>query len=83
MFLVLCLVNSVLAMQPALADIYPPVRALLLSISTWGLLIAIAALGLGTSLGAMARLGWRHMVLVTGTSLVILIVVTGGLIVLG
>ncbi|KRE16528.1 hypothetical protein ASE63_15005 [Bosea sp. Root381] len=83
MFLVLCLVNSVLAAQPALAELYGPVRNLLLAISGWGLLIAIAALGLGTSLGAMARLGWRHMVLVTGTSLVILVIVTGGLIALG
>jgi uncharacterized integral membrane protein (TIGR00698 family) len=83
MFLVLCLVNSVLATQPALAPLYGPVRNLLLAISSWGLLIAIAALGLGTSLGAMARLGWRHMVLVTGTSLVILVIVTGGLIALG
>ncbi|KPF62205.1 hypothetical protein IP69_20995 [Bosea sp. AAP35] len=83
MFLVLCLVNSVLAIQPALADLYQPIRTVLLAISGWGLLIAIAALGLGTSLGAMARLGWRHMVLVTGTSLVILVIVTGGLIVLG
>ncbi len=83
MFLVLCLVNSLLAMQPALADLYQPIRTMLLSISTWGLLIAIAALGLGTSLGAMARLGWRHLALVTGTSLVILVIVTGSLLALG
>lgn len=83
MFLVLCLVNSVLAVQPALAGVYPPIRTLLLAVSTWGLLIAIAALGLGTSLGAMARLGWRHLVLVTGTSLVILVIVTGSLLALG
>ena len=83
MFLVLCLVNSLLATQPALADLYQPIRTMLLSISTWGLLIAIAALGLGTSLGAMARLGWRHLALVTGTSLVILVIVTGSLLALG
>ncbi len=83
MFLVLCLVNSLLATQPALADLYQPIRTLLLSISTWGLLIAIAALGLGTSLGAMARLGWRQLALVTGTSLVILVIVTGSLLALG
>lgn len=82
-FLVLCLLNSLLATQPALAGIYPPVRAGLLEASRWGLLIAIAALGLGTSIAAMARLGWRHLVLVTGTSLVILVVVTGGLLALG
>lgn len=82
-FLVLCLLNSVLATQPALAGIYPPIRAGLLEASRWGLLIAIAALGLGTSMAAMARLGWRHLALVTGTSLVILAVVTGGLLALG
>lgn len=82
-FLALCLLNSVLATQPALADIFPPIRTGLLEASRWGLLIAIAALGLGTSMAAMARLGWRHLVLVTGTSLVILLVVTGGLLALG
>ncbi|MFN3673668.1 MAG: YeiH family protein [Bosea sp. (in: a-proteobacteria)] len=83
MFLVLCLVNSVLATMPALAGSYGPLRDLLLEISRWGLLVAIAALGLGTSIGAMARLGWRHMLLVTGTSFVILVVVTGSLLALG
>lgn len=82
-FLGLCLLNSLLATQPALAGLYQPVRAGLLEASRWGLLIAIAALGLGTSMAAMARLGWRHLVLVTGTSLVILVVVTGGLLALG
>ena len=82
-FLILCLLNSVLATQPALADLYLPLRTVLLEASRWGLLIAIAALGLGTSMAAMARLGWRHLVLVTGTSLVILASVTGGLLALG
>jgi uncharacterized membrane protein YadS len=44
------------------------------------LLIAIAALGLSTSLGAVAALGWRHVVTVSGTTLVILFVVTAGLV---
>ncbi len=82
-FLILCLANSALAPQPALADIYLPLRSALLEASRWGLLVAIAALGLGTSMAAMARLGWRHLVLVTGTSLVILASVTGGLLALG
>lgn len=82
-FLILCLVNSALAPQAALAGIYLPLRTALLEASRWGLLIAIAALGLGTSMAAMARLGWRHLVLVTGTTLVILITVTGGLLALG
>jgi len=83
MFLVLCLANSLLSTVPSLAGTYGPLRDLLLEISRWGLLVAIAALGLGTSIGAMARLGWRHLLLVTGTSLVILVVVTGSLLALG
>ena len=43
------------------------------------LLLAIAALGLGTSATAITRLGWRHVALLTGTTLIILAVVTGGL----
>jgi uncharacterized membrane protein YadS len=45
-------------------------------------LIAISALGLGTSLTAIAALGWRHVATVTGTTLVILAVVTVGLTIL-
>ncbi|HEV7326280.1 MAG TPA: putative sulfate exporter family transporter [Bosea sp. (in: a-proteobacteria)] len=82
-FLVMCVVNSVLSTQAGLAGIYLPIRDILLEVSRWGLLIAIAALGLGTSIAAMARLGWRHLAVVTGTSLVILVVATGGIILLG
>lgn len=82
-FLVMCVVNSVLSTQAGLAGIYLPIRDILLDISRWGLLIAIAALGLGTSIAAMARLGWRHLAVVTGTSLNILVVATGGIILLG
>ena len=39
--------------------------------------------GVGTSIAAMARLGWRHIALVTGTSIIILVVATGGLILMG
>ena len=41
------------------------------------------ALGLGTSVGAILRLGWAHVAVVIGTTLVILLVVTGGLVLLG
>lgn len=82
-FLGLCLVNSVFSTQPALAGVYEPLRTALLEASRWGLLIAIAALGLGTSIASMVRLGWRHLALVTGTSLVILAVVLIGLAALG
>lgn len=82
-FLGLCLLNSLMATQPALAGVYLPLRDALLEASRWGLLVAIAALGLGTSMAAMARLGWRHLALVTGTSLVILGIVIGALLALG
>lgn len=82
-FLALCVLHSLLALVPALTPTYQPIRDALLEASRWGLLIAIAALGLGTSMAAMARLGWRHLALVTGTTLTILVVVTGGLVLLG
>jgi uncharacterized integral membrane protein (TIGR00698 family) len=82
-FLALCVLNSLLAFVPSLAPLYQPIRDALLEASRWGLLVAIAALGLGTSMAAMARLGWRHLVLVAGTTLTILVVVTAGLMILG
>jgi uncharacterized integral membrane protein (TIGR00698 family) len=79
-FLALCILNSVI---PApLMPLYTPVRAALIEVSTWGLLIAIAALGLGTSLASIAALGWRHIAIVTCTTLVILVTATGGLLIL-
>jgi len=80
-FLVLCVINSIALTQPALAPVYEPVRGFLVAVSQWGLLIAIAALGLGTSLRAIAALGWRHALSIVVTTLVIL-VVAGGLIAL-
>lgn len=71
-FLALALLNST-GLVPL------PIKTIMLEFSKWGLLIAIAALGLGTSVTAMARLGWRHMATVIGTTLVILVLVTGGL----
>ena len=78
-FVVLCIVNSVMPYVPGAAPLYAPVKSLLIDLSTWGLLLAIAALGLSTSVRAIASLGWRHCGLVLGTTAVILAVVTGGL----
>jgi len=50
--------------------------------SNWGLLLAIGALGLGTSISAIVALGWRAIATVVGTTVVILVVVTGGLVLL-
>ena len=81
-FLALCVVNSMAPSLPSLLPIYAPIKDVLVLASTWGLLIAIAALGLGTSLTAIAALGWRHVATVSGTTFVILIIATAGLLVL-
>jgi uncharacterized integral membrane protein (TIGR00698 family) len=81
-FLALCIVNSLVPLIPGLVPVYAPVKAALVLASTWGLLVAIAALGLGTSLKSLLSIGWRHIAVFTGTTLVILVVVTAGLLVL-
>jgi uncharacterized integral membrane protein (TIGR00698 family) len=80
-FVALCALNSIAAAWPAAAPLFAHIKAPLIEASTWGLLIAISALGLGTSLTAIAALGWRHVATVTGTTLVILGAVTAGLLV--
>lgn len=82
-FLALCLLNSLMSALPAAAPVYEPVKAVLGYISTGGLLIAIGALGLGTSISAIAALGWRHVLTVTGTTIVILVFVVAGLLLIG
>lgn len=78
-FMGLCIVNSALPLAPALATLAKPVRAVLIDLSTWGLLIAIGALGLGTSITTIVTLGWRHVMTVVAVSVVIFATVTGGL----
>jgi uncharacterized integral membrane protein (TIGR00698 family) len=78
-FVALCMLNSIAAAFPTVAQMLAWIKAPLIEASTWGLLIAISALGLGTSLTAIATLGWRHVATVAGTTLVILAVVTAGL----
>lgn len=77
-FLAFCLLNSVAAEVPGFAPVYAPMKAALVQLSGWGLLVSIAALGLGTSLGAMFRIGWRHVAVFAGTTLVILLIALAG-----
>ncbi len=64
MFLVVVVINSI--------GVVPPLaKTALLEASRWGLLLAIAALGLNTSLGTILRVGPRHMLVVVSTSAVI------------
>ena len=78
-FSLLCVINSAMPLLPSLAPVYAPVKAVLVELSTWGLLLAIGALGLGTSVKTIIGLGWRHITTVLGATAVILVVVTGGL----
>ena len=57
----------------------PIVKSVLGEVSRWGLLIAIAALGVGTSLGAVLRIGWQAIVVICGTTLFLLGAVIAGL----
>lgn len=82
-FLLLCILNSVVPLMPALVPIYTPIKSAVNEASTWGLLLAIGALGLGTSVKTIVNLGWRHITTVLGATAVILVVVTGGLMLIG
>jgi uncharacterized integral membrane protein (TIGR00698 family) len=77
-FLLLCFFNTA---EPYfdLGPAYDRTKAVLGEFSNWGLLIAISALGLGTTFASLSTLGWRHLATLTGTTLVILFVVTLGL----
>jgi uncharacterized integral membrane protein (TIGR00698 family) len=78
-FLVLCTLNSIVPLLPSLLPLYAPVKSVLSEASTWGLLLAIGALGLGTSVKTIVGLGWRHITTVLGSTAVIFAIVTGGL----
>jgi uncharacterized membrane protein YadS len=81
-FLALCLLNSAMPFAGGLMLVYAPVKNALVEASTWGLLLAVSALGLGTLLAAVAALGWRHTATLMVTTAVILGIVTGGLLIL-
>jgi uncharacterized integral membrane protein (TIGR00698 family) len=78
-FLALCALNSVVPLLPSLLPAYAPIKSVLSEASTWGLLLAIGALGLGTSIKTIIGLGWRHITTVLGSTAVIFAIVTGGL----
>jgi len=82
-FVIICVLNSVASSLPAVEPMFNLIKTPLIEASRLGLLLAIAALGLGTSLPAIAALGWRHIATVMGTTIVILVVATAGLWALG
>ena len=81
-FLALCALNSIAPSVAAVAPIFAQIKYPLIEASTWGLLVAISALGLGTSFAGITALGWRHVATVTGTTVVVLALVTAGLMIL-
>lgn len=70
-FLLLCVLNSVAPGIPALASPFNTTKDILIDVSSIGLLLAISALGLSTSIKQITSLGWRHMSTVCGTTMVI------------
>jgi uncharacterized integral membrane protein (TIGR00698 family) len=78
-FLFLCAVNSAVPLVPSLLPVYALIKAALVEASTWGLLLAIGALGVGTSVKTIFALGWRHMAMALASTIVIFVIVTGGL----
>jgi len=67
MFLVFVVINSI-------GVIPMPAKAALIEASRWGLLLAIAALGLNTSLGTILRVGPRHLMVVISSTAVIFVI---------
>jgi len=78
-FLALCLVNSLMPLAPILLPAYAPVKDALVQLSKWGLLIAMAALGLRTSVASLRSIGWRHFAVFTGTTFMLLVCILGGI----
>jgi len=78
-FIALVVVNSFILNIAPLAPSYIAVKPLFVDFSNWALLVAIAALGLSTSVSVIASLGWRHLATVSASTLVILVLVVGAL----
>jgi uncharacterized membrane protein YadS len=66
-------------MIPEVAPAYAAIKPALIQTANLALLLAIAALGLSTSLHTMLSCGWRHLATLLGSTAVILGFVIGGL----
>ena len=77
-FLAMGVLNTALGAIPAIAPAYGAIKTVLVQASSWGLLVAISALGLGTSFTAVAAIGWRHLATIVGATIVILAAVIAG-----
>lgn len=71
-FVGFCVLNTLLGSLPALAPVYAPLRAGLLQLSGLLLLLALAAMGMGTTLRGVLACGWRPLAVFGAGALVIL-----------
>lgn len=71
-FVALCLINTAMPSFPSVEPYYAPLRQALIMVSNAALLMALAALGLGTSVRGITELGWRPVALFAGAALAIL-----------
>jgi uncharacterized integral membrane protein (TIGR00698 family) len=78
-FVALAGLNSAAMACPAIHFAYLPAVALANELSTLGLLVSIAALGLATSMTVVFGIGWRHLVLFLWATVSILGLVIAGL----
>jgi uncharacterized integral membrane protein (TIGR00698 family) len=78
-FIVLCALNSLIPHAGADGPLYQSLRSMLIAVSSWGMLIAIVALGLGTSVRALSETGWRHLAVFTATTFLLFAVMAAGL----
>jgi uncharacterized integral membrane protein (TIGR00698 family) len=79
-FLILCIANSILSSISSIAAEYHVVKYIAVELSTWGLLLALAAIGLNTSIKSIFSLGWRHLANLMGATIVILTMMTTSLV---
>ena len=77
-FIALAALNSVLPATPV-AEAYAALRGVLNEAARWGMLMAIAALGIGTSFGALTRVGWRHVAVFSAATLLLLAIALAGI----
>ena len=69
-------------MVPSTGQVPPGVAQGLQAASRWCLVLAIAALGTKTSLGDLARVGWKPVGLIVGETLFVGLLVLSGLLLL-
>lgn len=79
-FLAFAAVNSAIPMVPSLAPLLVPAKAALVEASNWGMMLAITALGLGTTVSSLLSAGWQRILIAVGTTLVILAAAAIGMI---